>query len=130
MTGALHPGTRTLLRDALGRLDAAAALPFAEAVVHQVAHPLGARVAAGAPEQRAARERAVAAVLLATIGAAASRDERLLEQAADQLAADAALLAACYQNLDLLPAFGHAASDAVALLVGRAVERLAARPTP
>lgn len=117
MTDALRPETRDRLGARLGALGAGRALPFAEAVVAQVAHPLGAAPA----DDAGAGERAVTDALLHAIA-----DDDATAAAA-RLAADAPLLAACYQNLDLLPA-SDAAGDAIALLVGRALDHLASTP--
>lgn len=113
MSAPLRPATRDRLGERLGALGAGRALPFAEAVVAQVAHPPG----AGPATDDGAREREVAGALLAALAA----DDAV------RLAGDAPLLAACYQNLDLLPP-ADAAADAVALLVGRALDHLAATP--
>ena len=115
-----------------------AVLPFAEAVVRQVAHPLGAPpVDATEHHDRELRvaERFAAILRLAcgADGRAPGRDstgqDAEVDRAAALLAGDAALLSACFQNTDLLPHAGAPAADAVALLVLRAMERLAATPT-
>ena len=119
-----------------------AVLSFAEAVVRQVAHPLGAPPV-DAAEHRDRELRVAerfAAVLRLACGAdgrstghdSAGHDAEVdaeVDRAAALLAGDAALLSACFQNTDLLPHAGAPAADAVALLVLRAMERLAATPT-
>lgn len=109
-----------------------AVLPFAEAVVRQVAHPLGAP-AVDAAEHRdrelrvAERFAAILRLACGADGRPAGHDEGA-DRGAALLAGDAALLSACFQNTDLLPHAGAPVADAVALLVLRAMERLAATP--
>lgn len=96
------------LRALRERLGGTAALPFAEAVALQLAHPPG--VAGAAEAERAAVERVIGAL------------ERTDEQAARWLASDPELLAALFQNVDLLYAHGYPGADSVSLLVMRALE--------
>jgi hypothetical protein len=117
----LRPSTRSWLADALPPELGPAALPFAEAVVAQVAHPLGAPPAS----RPGARERLVAR-RVARLLAASVRPDPAPARAAARLAADAPLLAAAFQNVDLLYAHRCARADAVSLLVMGAIERLGA----
>jgi hypothetical protein len=91
---------------------------FVEAVVLQVAHPLG-----GMGEHQRTPEVAVANQVIGLLGRSLG-GEGVVADAADELAAEPAMLAAFFQNLDLLPAGGHRAADAVALLVVLALSRL------
>lgn len=136
MSDRLGQATRTALGEALEPAGGAAIAPFAAAVVWQAAHPLGATGAWADdadddPDAAARRELDAARHLGALLGVAAGRDARRSEafdRAASELARDVALLSACYQNLDLLPA--SAAGDAVAMLVARALEGLDAHHPP
>jgi hypothetical protein len=97
------------------------ALPFAEAVVEQVAHPLGTAPSADpAGAERAVGGRVVGLLEGSVAGASAAAE------AAAGLSNDPAMLAAFFQNLDLLDRRTDARTDAVALLVLSAMERLAA----
>jgi len=133
MSGALGAPARAALREALA--DAAGVVAFADVVVRQVAHPLGAvgewagddwddDDAAGDERELAVARRLGAALGAVTARASAAGDA--FDRAATELVRDVALLSACYQNLDLLPA--GAAGDAVAMLVARALEGLDAHP--
>ena len=101
-------------------------LPFARAVAWQVAHPLGAtgEWATDGPDDDATRERRerTAAERLGALLLDARRDAppAARERAALELGHDAALLSACYQNLDLLPPGD--VGDAIAMIVARALE--------
>lgn len=117
MTGSLPPPA-----DPLAALDdGAAALPFARAVVTQLARAPGA-AAAPAEERRVAEE--VAAVL--RLARPESRGDAGPERAGERLAADATLLAAFFQNVDLLYDHGYRHADAVSLAVMHAVSLLEA----
>ena len=125
MSERLGAAARALLGERLAARDESL-LPFARAVAWQVAHPLGATgewAADGLDDDatREGRERA-AAERLGALLADARRDvaAETRERAAVELGRDAALLSACYQNLDLLPPGD--AGDAVAMLVARALE--------
>lgn len=105
----LHDATLDWLR---GRFGAdGAALPFARAVTLQLARPPG-RAASAAAELEAARRVAEPLEAPAAPGAPA------------RLAADPELLAAFFQNVDLLFAHGFPGADQVALLVMTALEFL------
>lgn len=117
----LRPSTRAWLADALPPELGAAALPFAEAVIAQVAHPLGAPPAA----RPGARERLVARRVVRLL-AASVRPDPAPARAAARLAGDPTLLAAAFQNVDLLYAHRCPRADAVSLLVMGAIERLGA----
>lgn len=107
-------------------------LGFAAVVVRQVAHPLGAPP--GDAAEAEAREQRVAARLAAALRAACGNDTHSapddveLDRAAALLASDPVLLSACFQNTDLLPPNGGPVADHVALIILRALERLAATP--
>ncbi len=91
---------------------------FVEAVVLMVAHPLGAVNADWIASELATAERVVGLLQRSLAG------EDVVAAAADELAAEPAMLAAFFQNLDLLPTGGHRAADAVALLVMLGLSRL------
>ena len=125
MSERLGAAALALLDERLAARDAAL-LPFARAVVWQVAHPLGAtgEWASDGPDDDATREQReqAAAGRLGALLADARRDAspETRERAAVELGRDAVLLSACYQNLDLLPPGD--AGDAVAMIVARALE--------
>ncbi|HEX5832127.1 MAG TPA: hypothetical protein VFY16_14185 [Gemmatimonadaceae bacterium] len=89
---------------------------FLHAVVHQVANPLGS-VEAPCAE----RERRTEARVRALLARAAEGDEGR-RAAARELAEDAVLLSAFFQNLDLLES--GAAADVAALLTAEALATL------
>jgi hypothetical protein len=98
------------------------AAPFLRAVAHQVTYALGADPAGqdtGAHES-AAEQRALA--LLRDAGAFGEAEIPPLDDVARRLLAEPAMLAAFFQNLDLL--FEHRApgANAVSLLLMRAME--------
>jgi len=94
-------------------------LPFVEAVVELVAHPLG-----GVPRTGdTAHELVIADRVIALLADAAAADEATNAAAVDRLAADDEMLSGFFQSLDLLPGGGGTA-DAVALLVVSAIGRL------
>lgn len=107
----LSESTRALLRQRVPR----AGLPFAEAVVTQVARPLG-----GGEGRREMVLAARIAELLNPRAAAAPLD-------AAALVDDPVLLAAVFQNIDLLYAAAHPEAERVGALVMNALD-LAARP--
>jgi hypothetical protein len=111
------------LRAALGEEDAAAALPFLEAVVQQTAFPLGESVsAAEAPERQRKTVRQVIDLLLATRAAGGEAAAGDRDEAAERLRAHPVLLAAFFQNIDLLYQQAYPHADAVSLLVMRALD--------
>ncbi|HET6231990.1 MAG TPA: hypothetical protein VFE05_18095 [Longimicrobiaceae bacterium] len=91
--------------------------PFVDAVVAQVARPLGVR---DVPASAEARVRAVVANLIAR----ASDPTPAARVPAELLVADLVLLAAFFQNVDLLYDGGYAHADAVSMLVMHALELL------
>ena len=95
---------------------------FIEAVVWQVTHATGAPAGAGLDQLEQATVTDVVGLVQAAAGG-----EAAAAAAAEQLAANPPLLAAFFQNLDLLPAAPDPQVDAVALVVGAAVQRLAER---
>ena len=96
-----------------------ATLDFLDAVVLQVAHPLGGvRVGDSVTHEQAIGDR-VLLLVEASLG-----DEAKVIRAAGELATDPALLSALFQNLDLLPPAGSRPADAIALLVVMALSRL------
>ena len=117
---AIAAATRQRLRE---RLAASAlgpsTLDFLDAVVLQVAHPLGG-VRAG---DSATHEQALADRVLILLEASLGGDESVV-RAAGELATDLPLLSALFQNLDLLPPAGSTSADAIALLVVMALSRL------
>ena len=115
----LSPAARAHIRDAVkARQLGEELIGFVEAVVLLVAYPLGnAESHAKAPEIATAER--VIHLLERSLA-----NEAVVANAADALAAEPAMLAAFFQNLDLLPAGGHRAADAVALLVMLALSRL------
>lgn len=114
----LRPETLAGLRAALPPGRGSCTLAFAEEVVRQVAHPLG----ADPSPDPAGSEAAVARRVLGLVEAAFGDEREARDAAARRLAGDAPLLAAFFQNLDLLEecASGHAGS--VAALVAAALE--------
>ena len=113
MRRALAAATRHRLRGIVagGGLDPGL-VAFVEAVVLQTARPLGAARRRGIIRREAELVDRVVALLAASVRG----DERLVPAAAD-LAGDAPLLSAFFQNLDLLPPAGSPISDAAAMLV-------------
>jgi hypothetical protein len=89
-------------------------LPFAEAVLRQLASGAGALAGAPTAQSEALAER-LAALLLAVRG---EGDEALVPL----LLAEPALASALFQNLDLLYAHPWRGADAVSLLLARLVE--------
>lgn len=117
---ALTSATRDALRaaaasDAIG----IEILPFLEAVVELVAHPLG----ASRPGDEA-HELAIARRVVAVLDGAAG-DGSAVDDAVAALVAEPEMLSAFFQSLDLLPASPYPAADAIAMLVVRAVGELA-----
>lgn len=106
MTGGADDDARALLE---GRLSPGGAdLPFAAAVVRQLTrHPAEEPLAPAAVAQR------VVDLLLAA--------ERGDEAAEHALAADHAMLAAFFQNVDLLYQHGHPTADSVSALILQAL---------
>jgi hypothetical protein len=110
---------RQLLREELEREGALAAAPFLEAVVLQAALPLGLDEPV---EGWTARERQTAAEALRLLLGAAAPGGPSVPDAAARLRGDPRLLAAFFQNIDLLYEHGPAAADAVSLLVMQALD--------
>lgn len=104
------PETAALLRERLGDRDPA--LPFAEAVVLQAAHPLGRAATKRREVETAAR---VADILHER------RSGSQPGEAAAALAADPELLAAFFQNIDLLYAQADPHADVVSGWIMRAL---------
>jgi hypothetical protein len=118
------PIERALLEETIARLRAELApgrgsctIAFAGEVVRQVAHPLGAAPAA----DRAAAERRVADDLLALLCAAFDGGAARAE-AARRLSREPVVLAALFQNLDLLVECPSGHAGAVAALVAGALD--------
>jgi hypothetical protein len=116
---ALSPACRRWLRERLARSDGGGALPFLEAVVVQAAFPLGLDLPA---DERVEREREVAGLALELLLGAEAAGAADPGAAAARLRRDPALLAAFFQNVDLLYRHAFAGADAVSLLVMRALE--------
>ncbi|HET8656901.1 MAG TPA: hypothetical protein VFL93_15360 [Longimicrobiaceae bacterium] len=108
----LSAAAREALERALG--PTGTALAFAEAVVLQRAHPLGAAPVAGA-EAGAVTE--VLALLRACEDGTRARER------AAELCREADLLSVLFQNVDLLYEAGHPHADAMGALVMAALER-------
>lgn len=107
------------LEDLLATMDEGdAAAPFIAAVAVQLA-----RATESAPpdEERSVAERAVAVLRLAH---RSPRAEAGPERAGELLGGDVALLAAFFQNVDLLYEHGYTHADAVSLAVMHAVSLL------
>ena len=116
---ALSPAARAHVRAAA----AAGALgeeivEFVDAVALLVAHPLGGATAREGAFELSTADR-VLRLLERSLGG-----EAVVTDAAGELAAEPEMLAAFFQNLDLLPAGGHPAADAIPLLVVLALSRL------
>lgn len=110
----LSEGARARLRAALGATNPA--LPFAEAVVMQLARPAGDPTDAERERDTASR---VAGLLALREGVATSTDR----QASSLLREDAVLLAAFFQNVDLLYDSGDPQADRVSRWIMTALER-------
>jgi hypothetical protein len=108
----LSVATRQELSAALESAGWASALGFAEAVTLQCAYPLGEPPS----HQRPASEASAAESVLALLRAASHGS-----QADGQLERDPVLLAAVFQNADLLYRDGFPHAEAVALLVMHAL---------
>lgn len=119
----LHPDTIEGLRDGLHSACGECAVRFAEAVVRQVAHPLGPPASDVPSGAEAMVARSVIALTDAARAALLAGDRAALENASAALADDAVLLASFFQNLDLLCNDRCANGDAVAALVAAALER-------
>jgi hypothetical protein len=116
----LTAATRHLIRDALDATPfGARSLEFVEAVVVQVAHPLGSASRDGAAGHESMVTDRVLRLLRSAVG-----DDASVTAAANDLATEPPLLAAFFQNLDLLPPAGFPPADAVGLLVMLALSRL------
>ena len=98
--------------------------PFLDAVAHQAAHRLGEPSDVPGPEDRERHCRHEAERIIAL-----AEEPAMFDGAAVHLAGDTTMLAAFFQNLDLLSA-SAASSDAVARLVGRALEFSAEMKSP
>ena|SRR5687768_11660692 len=94
-------------------------LPFVEAVVQLTAHPLGQPTRQGDEAHEYEVVQRVLPLLEASLG-----DDASVARAADSLAADADLLGAFFQSLDLLPAGDYPPADSIAMLVMMALGRL------
>jgi hypothetical protein len=107
------------LRETLDKAGAGTALPFVEATVLQAAHPLGTNVTApGAAEREWRTANLTLELLLDAVPAVRAPSE----DAAARLRAEPRLLAAFFQNIDLLYQHGFPYADAVSGLVLRALE--------
>lgn len=106
----------------------AAGSAFAEAVVMQRAHPLGEHPSEENASAAALRTEATVASQVLALIALGGEGEAEVERAAHELANDPALLAAFFQNLDLLPPDGSPAVNGIALMIVGALQRLADTP--
>ena len=93
--------------------------PFMEAVILQRAYPLGGLAAVDGTSEDDVADRVACLVMWSDM------EEEARSHAAEALARDPALLAAFFQNLDLLPTNGPPPVDQIALLVAGALQRLA-----
>lgn len=108
---ALSAAARAHVREALTRRIGDDLFEFVEAVVLLVAHPLG-----SAGGRTTVAEVATADRVIALLERSLDSDQVVADAAGD-LAAEPEMLAAFFQNLDLLPGGGHRAADAIATLV-------------
>lgn len=126
---ALSASVRERLRATLEETTlGAAGLEFAEAVVMQRAHPLGGDSNEENPSAAALRVEATVANQVLALIAHSGEGTAEVERAAHELADDPALLAAFFQNLDLLPPDGSPAVNGIALMIVGALQRLADTP--
>ena len=95
--------------------------PFVVHVVEQSVHRLGGRSRTGAVEMTAWMRRMLGDIGFASAPANADERDRR-ESAARTIAADAALLAAYFQSIDLLYANSAACADAASAVLMRAME--------
>ena len=114
----LSPGTVDRLHAALPPGGGSCTRAFAEEIVLELAYPLGAE----ASRDPAADEALAARRGLQVLGAAFEAAPGAMAAGARRLAADAPLLAAFFQNLDLLEDCERGHAGAVAALVARALE--------
>lgn len=120
---------RSALHAALGEEGTGAVLPFLEAVVQQAALPLGEAVpVAEAPERERRTTEQVVELLLVARSAMGEQGEKYPDEAAERLRAHPLLLAAFFQNIDLLYQHGYPHADAVSLLIMRALEEPSGDP--
>ena len=96
--------------------------PFLDAVVTHVAFGLGADPAHATPERLADARRAVLTVLADSGALGGGRDPDRVDAAARSLLARPPLLAAFFQNLDLLYHHGAPGATEVSLLLMRVME--------
>ena len=116
---ALSRGTVDRLRAALPPGGGSCTRAFAEEIVLELAYPLGA-----APSRDPGKDEALAVQrVLEVIGAAFERMPSAVAEGARLLAADASMLAAFFQNLDLLGECDRGHARAVAALVAAALDR-------
>jgi hypothetical protein len=108
---ALSAAARAHVREVLSRRLGGELIEFVDAVVLLVAHPLGGAGARDDAAELTTADRVIALIEQSLAGETAADD------AANDLAAEPEMLAAFFQNLDLLPSGGHRAADAVALLI-------------
>ncbi len=114
---ALSPGTIARLRAALPPGGGSCTRAFAEEIVLELAYPLG----AAESHDPTADEALAARRVLEVIGAAFDGTPGTREAGARRLAGDAALLAAFFQNLDLLEECARGHAGAVAAVVAAAL---------
>lgn len=104
---------------------------FIQAASEQVSHRLGWNAPVEEPARREVEAHGFVTTLVErAVSAFRLRDERELDEAAHELASHAPVLAAFFQNIDLLYADGFAEADAVSALVMRALEFSAEMPHP
>ena len=115
---ALSAAARTHVRVVAGTRHLGELVEFIEAVVLLVAHPLGDPETPATAAELATADRVIALVQRAVAGESEAVD------AAGELAAEPEMLAAFFQNLDVLPGGGHRAAEDIALLVMLALGRI------
>jgi hypothetical protein len=124
----LPPELACAVRASLHSNGERAAAPFIEAVTVQRARPLGADPRP--PEAQREEDRDVAAAVLGLVRAATAAREpagdgrQTMAESANRLRSDPSLLAAVFQNIDLLYRHGYSHADAVSEMVMRALATL------
>ena len=116
----LCDATRRLVREALDATPLGdAGLAFVEAVIVQRAYPLGEQMTPDSVTEEQVAEKVACLVTWSDM------EDEAKSHAAKALASDPALLAAFFQNLDLLPTNGPPPVGQIALLVAGALQWLA-----
>lgn len=115
--------------DVVSAQDAAAG--FIRAASEQAAHRLGWTAGGTDDPSRESNARVfVSSLVERAVEAERASDDRALSRAAFELASSPPMLAAFYQNIDLLYADGFRDADAVSALIMRALEHSAEMRSP